>query len=776
MLRLPGYRCFEGDRQQPLFSPALHYLTALHNYADWLIAAAAALCVYFWQRHQRISLQQKTAAALRESEQKFRALTETTTCGIIVYRDNDIIYVNPAGEQITGYSRTELLAMKFWELVHPDFQAVIRERGLARQRGEEVPNRYELKILTKDGQERWLDYSATPGSIYFDGQLCALGTAYDITQRKQVKAVLQRVNEELEERVQKRTGELKQANEQLRLEIAERQQAEEELLRQNQRSQLLAEITLKIRESLQWEEILQVTVTEVRSLLQADRALILQILPHGSGTKVVMEAVVAHQPPFLGKTFPPEVFPPEYHQLYQQGRVQTIENVATANIAPCHAEFLRQLGVQAKLVVPILQGEELWGLLIAHQCQHSRQWAYFEVELLQQLANQAGIALSQAQLLAAVQESEKQFRQLTENINEVFWIFQPDIEQIIYISPAYEKVWGRDRESLYQNAQTWFDAIHPEDLPKAIAAIQERQHGGKFFDEEYRIIRPDGSQRWIWAREFPIRNEWGEIYRIAGIGEDITESKQAEAEIHKALAQEKELSELKTRFISMASHEFRTPLATILAASDLLKRFSHKLTEEKKQDRLNKIQTEVRNMTRLLEDVLIIGKAEAKKIDFYPLPLDLNQFCQDILEEIELATAATHIIKFKIEGDCEDANMDQKLLRQILVNLLSNAVKYSPANSTIIFEVIRQPEKIIFKIQDQGIGIPAKDKPHLFNTFHRGSNVSHISGTGLGLAIVNNAVELHGGTIDLESEVGLGTTFTVCLPVGLISDENNSGY
>jgi signal transduction histidine kinase len=226
----------------------------------------------------------------------------------------------------------------------------------------------------------------------------------------------------------------------------------------------------------------------------------------------------------------------------------------------------------------------------------------------------------------------------------------------------------------------------------------------------------------------------------------------------------------------MASHEFRTPLATILAASDLLKRFNHKLSEEKKQNHLNKIQTEVRNMTRLLEDVLIIGKAEAKKIDFHPLPLDLNQFCQDILEEIEMATAATHIIKFQIEGDCQNANIDQKLLRQILVNLLSNAVKYSPANSTVIFKVIHQLEKIIFKIQDQGIGIPVKDKPHLFNPFHRASNAINIPGTGLGLAIVNNAVELHGGTIEVESEVGLGTTFTVCLPVGLISDENNSGY
>ncbi len=555
--------------------------------------------------------------------------------------------------------------------------------------------------------------------------------------------------------------------------VTERKRAEEELRRQTMRSQLLTEITLKIRQSLQIEEILETTVTEVRELLQADRVLILRVLPDGTGSNVVKEAVVPNYPTLRGRAFLPEIFPPEYHAMYRQGRIQNIEDVENAFISPCHVEFLRSLGVKAKLVVPILQGEELWGLLIAHQCTNPRHWDRFEIELLQQLANQVGIALIAAQLVEAVQESEKQFRQLTENISEVFWLLNPNSHKILYISPAYEKVWGRSCESLYQQPQSWLDSIHPDDRLRTIAALEERMRGGKFFNEEYRVIRTDGSIRWIWAREFPICNESGEVYRIAGIGEDITERKNAESEMRNALEKEREFSELKSRFISMASHEFRTPLNIILLSSEMLENYSDKFTEAKKRQHFERIYTAVQNMKHLLEDVLTIGKAEANKLVLNLARLNPVEFCQELVNEMQLTAGKQHQINFISQGESNDAYFDEKILRQILANLLTNAIKYSSQGSNVYVSCCCHNEVVVFQVRDEGIGIPPEDREHLFETFHRATNVGDIPGTGLGMAIVKQGVDLHNGEISVESEVNVGTTFTVRLPVKLANIGNN---
>jgi signal transduction histidine kinase len=243
------------------------------------------------------------------------------------------------------------------------------------------------------------------------------------------------------------------------------------------------------------------------------------------------------------------------------------------------------------------------------------------------------------------------------------------------------------------------------------------------------------------------------------------QASRAEEEIRKALEKEKELNELKSRFVSMTSHEFRNPLSTILFAAELLQHHSYKLTDEKKQKYLCRIQSAVKQMNHLLNEVLEIGKAEAGKLEFNPIPIDLSTYCQYIVEEIQLTAGSNYLLVFNNIGTCSQACMDEQLLRSILINLLSNAVKYSPDGGKIHLELVCQPESVTFRIQDEGIGISAVDQAKLFNTFHRGNNVGKIAGTGLGLAIVKNCVELHGGTIVVESEVGAGTTFLVTLPL-----------
>lgn len=251
---------------------------------------------------------------------------------------------------------------------------------------------------------------------------------------------------------------------------------------------------------------------------------------------------------------------------------------------------------------------------------------------------------------------------------------------------------------------------------------------------------------------------------VMAIARDITERKQIEADIRIALEKEKELSLLKSRFISMASHEFRTPLTTILSSAELIEHYSHKWNEEKKLNHLQRIQTSVKHMTGLLNDVLLIGKAEEGKLECKPTAIDLLQFSCNLVEDIELTTSS-HTIAFRPQCQTTTAYLDEKLLRHILSNLLSNAIKYSPTGGTVNFDLVSEQEEVIFRVQDWGIGIPLADRDQLFDSFHRASNVGTISGTGLGLAIVKKSVDLHGGKIAVQSEVGVGTTFTVTLPL-----------
>jgi signal transduction histidine kinase len=245
----------------------------------------------------------------------------------------------------------------------------------------------------------------------------------------------------------------------------------------------------------------------------------------------------------------------------------------------------------------------------------------------------------------------------------------------------------------------------------------------------------------------------------------ILERKQIEDEIRQALTIETELSELKSRFISNVSHEFRTPLAIVQSSTQLLKYYHDRMDEEKKLQHLEKIEDQVQQMTSLLERVLTISKSETVGLSFNPAPIDLIAFCTSIVEEIMLTTGKSHEIHLLYEPKNFNCSVDEKLLRHILTNLLSNAVKYSPGGTWIQLGLSCDDQQILICVQDQGIGIPAEDLKHLFKDFHRGANVGTISGTGLGLAIVQRATQTHGGEITVESTVGFGTTFTVKIPL-----------
>lgn len=261
-----------------------------------------------------------------------------------------------------------------------------------------------------------------------------------------------------------------------------------------------------------------------------------------------------------------------------------------------------------------------------------------------------------------------------------------------------------------------------------------------------------------------ILNPQSEIVGLRWLIRDMSYRHQVES-LSRELEAEKEFSELKSRFIQTVSHEFRTPLNMIYVSAQLLARSHDGLSEEKCNQLLQRTDKAVRRITKILDDVLIFSKASADKLELSPTLIDIEQFCQSVVEDYQIVAGSSKTIHFNCQRRDHSVCLDEKLLYQILGNLLSNAINYSLPDSTTELSLTYEGNNICFRIQDQGIGIPREDLAHLFDPFHRARNVSNLPGTGLGLSIVQKAVELHGGTIQLESEVGVGTTFIVTLPL-----------
>jgi signal transduction histidine kinase len=246
---------------------------------------------------------------------------------------------------------------------------------------------------------------------------------------------------------------------------------------------------------------------------------------------------------------------------------------------------------------------------------------------------------------------------------------------------------------------------------------------------------------------------------------EVGEREKAQTELKRALAAERELGELKSRFVSLVSHEFRTPLGITMSAVELLRSYLDRLPPPKLRELLDDIHASTLRMSGMMEQVLLLGRVEAGRLGGQRSPIDLGAFCARLVDESLSATQRKCPINLRSNGELAGAGADESLLRHIFSNLLSNAVKYSPAGASVELQVCRQSGMVSFAVRDSGIGIPEAEVPHLFQAFRRGSNVADVPGTGLGLLIVKRCVELHGGTIEIDSRVGVGTTITVNLPL-----------
>ena len=315
-----------------------------------------------------------------------------------------------------------------------------------------------------------------------------------------------------------------------------------------------------------------------------------------------------------------------------------------------------------------------------------------------------------------------------------------------------------------------------EDYRKAVKEVLDNALKGKeTANYEFPLFTKDGKRVMVLLNSSTRRNAEGQIVGVLGVGQDISilneykenlesKVKYRTLELEESLEREKELGKLKTSFVSMASHEFRTPLTSINATSDIILRYFDKLSREDINKRLEKIKGEVSDMTIMLEDILIIGKSESQKLDYNPSHMDIVGTIKNIISEYQLSESASRNIIYNIPSSEIIIQADKKWIKHIIINLFSNAIKYSDNSKQIDIAIEKDETALRFSFKDYGIGISEEDIKRLFEPFHRGKNVGNISGTGLGLSILQKAIELHKGRIEVNSEIGKGSIFTVFLP------------
>jgi len=362
----------------------------------------------------------------------------------------------------------------------------------------------------------------------------------------------------------------------------------------------------------------------------------------------------------------------------------------------------------------------------------------------------------------ALEAERKLFRQFVESA-PIATIICDANGAIVLVNQETEKLFGYSREALLGGP---IEMFVPESLRLAHVGLRTNY-----------LEQP--SRRRVGALELEAQHQDGHTFpveiQLSYVGAtpaplvmcqviDVTARHTAEAALRQALAQEKELGELKSRFVSMASHEFRTPLATMLALTEMLTLYRDRMNAAQIDQRLARIRQQIDHMSGILEDVLQLARIQAGRMEFNPIDGDLAALCQAVIEELGSFAAHPGRIHFVAPAALPPVCFDLRLMRQVLTNLLSNALKYSAADQPVEIRLGVTPGQIVIQVIDTGIGIPAEEFRHLFEPFHRAANVGAISGTGLGLSITRQAVELHGGEITVDSFLGVGTTVTVTIP------------
>jgi PAS domain S-box-containing protein len=363
----------------------------------------------------------------------------------------------------------------------------------------------------------------------------------------------------------------------------------------------------------------------------------------------------------------------------------------------------------------------------------------------------------------ALRSSEEKFRQLAENIREVFWMMAPQAEELLYVSPAYEQVWGRSCDSLYRSPASWIEAIHPGDREQ-FRSLLARQLQGEAVDSVYRIRTPDGQEKWIRDRAFPVRDAGGQLIRVVGIAEEITERKRYEEELIEARRGADAANRAKSCFLANMSHEIRTPMNGVIGMIQLL--LETELTAEQRHY-IAVAESSGRTLLALIDDILDLSKIEARKISLENLSFDLRCTVEEAVQPLRVQAGAKGLdFHVRVSADIPPLlRGDARRLRQVLTNLCGNAIKFTGRGEVTVEAAFEGRSggaaTVRFTVADTGIGIRPDQIAPLFSPFTQAdaSTTRKFGGTGLGLAICKQIVELMGGTIGVDSREGQGSTF-----------------
>lgn len=377
-------------------------------------------------------------------------------------------------------------------------------------------------------------------------------------------------------------------------------------------------------------------------------------------------------------------------------------------------------------------------------------------------------------------ESELRFRDIAECIDAVFWIGSPDWQRVLYVSPAFERVWGRSRDELYRAPLSWLETVHPDDLPgvektmtEATSGLSQAASSSDLPDRiqlpPYRIFRPDGAVRWISARGFPVTDENGKLRHIVGIAEDITQLVLNEDALQKAKEEAEVASQAKSKFLAHMSHELRTPLNAILGFSEMLGReMLGPLKPKAYRDYAEDIQRSGRLLLSIIDDILDLSRIEAGKTELSIEMLDAGDLVEEALKTVgKLATTKGLKLDNAVPADLPKIEGDKRAILQVLINTISNAVKFTPKGGEIKLGAQRRRDGgLDLHITDTGCGIAPEDMSEIFTPFSR-KNVfmaRQEEGTGLGLTICKQLMQIQGFDIAVESKVGQGTDVILEFP------------
>ena len=652
-------------------------------------------------------------------EDGFARLFRSSPIGLGIHRLRDGVCLdcNESFARMLESTRDEIIGSTLLELGPlEDIRAKLHQASL-------IPGtvvQFERNIFTRSRQV--LRTQVMLDQVEWGGEACFLSMVQDITEKSHAKEKIRKLNDELEKTVLVRTGALEAANRELAAEISRRKYLEDFSHRLNQ---------------VIWE------TTDVVSIYDASGAML-----------------------FLNKAG---------RDLFGLG-----ENDSVA-----HLDMYYGYGDEAREQVkneiqPYAMRYGMWRGEVSYDLEDGRSIPLSQVMLCERESD--GVVLYFATISRDIsdfkrvekmlRESRERYRTLAEAARDLIFVVSTD-GKMEYANGNACKALGIDPQMVEGMAAADF-------FPQDFAA----NHLQMFY-EVHEIDQPvytegpfvrDGEQFWLGTWLVPIHDERQGLSSILGVSRDITEQKKTDEALQRALQNERSLSEMRANFFSMTSHQFRTPLTTILLSSEVLLKYAAKLDDNQRGEHLGRIQEAANRLNGMLEDILVIGRVESGRYVCTPKSFDLITFCQQCVHEMAINDRALHKITFMHDGIEQLMILhDPEVVHRVVDNLLSNAIKYSPADSQVTLRVKMEESNVLLEVADQGIGIPDRDLKYLFQPFQRGSNAGKIPGTGIGLTIIQKSVELMRGTVALKSTEGQGSTFMVRFPARMEDNPPPSG-